>query len=111
MYKLMASISVLVRLLYLPNPFEPLPNAEFVNLIAGGVIHAITYATVGIFYERGSAPAWGSFLYLVFYGIHTGLIMLMGYFQWATVANVIIIVTYLIILGTISKAINSVRFY
>lgn len=76
MYKLVAGISLLIRQFCVPNPFEPRSDALLLNIIAEPIMHIVTYGVVGIFYEKYSAPAVGSFLYLLFYCIHTGLLML-----------------------------------
>lgn len=98
MYQIISSISLLVRQFYLPNPFEPMPLAVIYNWVAGFVLYPITFSVVGLFYERGSAPAWGSFLYLFFYAIHTVLLMLMGYFGWSQWAIGVIAGAYIGIL-------------
>lgn len=63
MYRLMALISVLVRQFILPNPFEQLPKSVSVtfsgveiavppallNLFAEPMLHAITFAIVGLY--------------------------------------------------------------
>ena len=81
MYKLIVAISILIRQFYLPNPFEALGDGlivnigetpmafppEILNWIAEPFMHVVTFAVVGLYYDRGSAPALGSFLYLLFY--------------------------------------------
>lgn len=111
MYKIMAGLSILIRQFYIPNPFEPRADAWLLNLIAEPVMYMITFNVVGIFYARGSAPALGSFLYLIFYFIHTGLLMLMGYFQWTKIAIIIIAVSYICILGIIKCLINITKYF
>ena len=70
MYKLMAAISVLIRQFCIPNPFEALGDGGGVNIgeksivISPGVLnwvaepfmHVVTFAVVGLYYDRGSAP-------------------------------------------------------
>lgn len=109
MYKIMALISMLVRQFYMPNPFEPRTDALLLNIIAEPIIHTITFGVVGIFYDRGSAPALGSFLYLLFYFVHTGLLMLIGYFQWAKIAIIIILALYIFLLIIIKNVMNYTR--
>ncbi len=110
MYKLIATISLIIRQFYIPNPFEPRPDAALINLIAEPIMHMVTYGVVGIFYEEYSAPAIGSFLYLLFYCIHTGLLMLMGYFCWDKTAITIIAILYIFILAIIKKIVDIVSF-
>lgn len=109
MYKLMAAISILIRQFYIPNPFETLGNGlavnmgktsmllppEVLNWVAEPFMHGITFVIVGLYYERGSAPALGSFLYLIFYCIHTFLLWLMSLAGFATWAVALIVVLYI----------------
>lgn len=96
----------------LPNPFEvlgekfnvdlfglvlPMTPDLFMLLLETLVLGAITYFIVGLYYERGSAPAWGSFLYLIFYCTHIGLLQLMGKFAFNEIACGIIIALYIIL--------------
>ena len=65
-YSLMTIISTLVRQFVLPNPFECFGDkAIIINLVAEPIIYVIAYGLVGLFYIKGSAPAIGSFLYLI----------------------------------------------
>jgi len=111
MYKLVSGISVLIRQFCIPNPFEPRADALFLNLIAEPIMHIITYGVVGIFYKKYSAPALGSFLYLSFYCIHTGLLMLMGYFGWSSIAIGIIATLYICILAVVKKIADCMRLF
>ena len=110
MYKLIAFISILIRQFYLPNPFEPLGNVfnvdllgttipmtpDILNLCVEGVLHTFAYVITGIYYNKGiDNPAKGSFLYLFFYCVHTGLLYFMSMFGFATWAVAIIIVLYI----------------
>ncbi len=101
-YKIMMILSTIVRQCYLPNPFENCKNGFLYNLMAEPIMHMITYGIVGMFYE-GGAPVIGSFLYLLFYAIHTGLLMLMGYFNWNKIAIAIILAIYGFIICCISR--------
>lgn len=102
LYSVIAALSVFVRQFVLPNPFEPLGEnftlsiknvgipltPEIANWIAEPILHIITFAIVGIYYSRGkNEPALGSFLYLLFYTIHVGLIHIVScfYFTWAAI--------------------------
>lgn len=108
MYKLIATISTIIRQFYLSNPFEVLGEGLVVNVgddpilispvllnwIAEPVMHAATCAIVGVFYDRGDEPAVGSFLYLLFYCVHTFLVWLMSLAGFVTWAVVLILVLY-----------------
>lgn len=102
LYSVIAALSVFVRQFVLPNPFEPLGEnftlsiknvgipltPEIANWIAEPILHIITFAIVGIYYSRGkNEPAFGSFLYLLFYAIHVGLIHIVSCcgFAWAAI--------------------------
>lgn len=109
MYKFIAAISILIRQFCIPNPFEALGDGLGVNigetsmLLPSGVLnwiaepfmHAVAFAIVGLYYHRGSDPAVGSFLYLLFYCIHTFLLWLMSLAGFATWAVILIVVLYI----------------
>ena len=92
MYKIIAAISMLIRQFWLPNPFEALGDGLQVeiwntlvvlppfllNWLAEPMMWGVTYGVVGMYYQKGSNPALGSFLYLVFICIHTGIVHLMA---------------------------------
>lgn len=96
MYKLVSSISAILRAFIFPNPFTPIFElylegtvlsslasilSELFNLVIGGVIlYVICYSLVGIIYKRGEAPALGSILYAIFMLINSKL--LVGVSQW-----------------------------
>lgn len=98
MYKLIAAISLLIRNFYLPNPFEHLKMGVLINWGIGLILFPITFLVVGLFYERRSAPILGSVLYLFFYALHTGLIILCGVFNFVTIAIIAILFLYVMIL-------------
>lgn len=83
MYYLVHTVSVIIRQFFVSNPFE---NAAievpfgpvFFNMIIGAALVLITYMVVGIFYKRRSSPAVGSMLFLLFYLVHNGLLVLMS---------------------------------
>lgn len=84
MYKIMMVISMFVRQFYLPNPFECFGEwAWLYNILAEPLMHSIAFGLVGLVYTRGSAPAIGSFLYLVAYTAVTGILTLMGVYSFA----------------------------
>jgi len=112
MYRIMACVSLMVRQFLLPNPFEPLGDTVSINLmdtnvpmapivlnwIAEPILHIISFMVTGFYYTRRvHDPAYGSFLYLLFYIIHVGLIYIMSYFKFTTVAIIIVISGYVII--------------
>lgn len=96
MYKLVAAISVIIRTFYLPNPFEclegkiflpcgivdiPIPSSAVNLLFSVLVLAPISFEITGLYYEKGyDNPVKGSFLYLVFFSIHVGLLHLMAQF-------------------------------
>lgn len=108
-YSIVAALSTLVRQFLLPNPFDPL-GEEFaitvndvvmplhplvLNWIAEPFLHAFTFAVVGIYYRKGRHnPALGSFLYLLFYSVHVGMIYIVSSFGFARAAIIIVIVAY-----------------
>ena len=94
MYKAVAGLSLLIRTFFLPNPFEGMEMGVLYNLAAGIILLPITFLIVGLFYERGSAPVLGSLLYLFFYSIHTGLVIVCGQFNFSTTAVVAIPTIY-----------------
>ena len=72
MYKIIYLFGFLIRQFVLPNPFTPFGNsAVLINLIVGGVFVPLSYFMVGLIYERGSEPAWGSILFTIVYAINT----------------------------------------
>ena len=109
MYALMMTISTVVRQFYVPNPFEALGEGltifvreipillspDLLNWLSEPVMHAITFLVVGIYYDRGSAPALGSLLYLLFYCLHIWIIWLMSLAGFAIWVVVLISVAYI----------------
>ncbi len=120
MYKIIALISEFIRLFILPNPFTPLDRSQpivigsvafpitsvLANYIAAPVLHTLTYAVVGIYYSKDEhGPAKGSFLYLLFYCIHVGMLYLMSIFGFEISVVILIIATYI----ALHIAINSIK--
>ncbi len=107
MYYLVHTVSVIIRQFFVSNPFE---NAAievpfgpvFFNMIIGAALVLITYMVVGIFYKRRSSPAVGSMLFLLFYLVHNGLLVLMSKAEFNKILVGIILVAYMAVL-TISK--------
>lgn len=104
MYNFIAILSILVRQFMLPNPFECFGvKAVLYNLIAGVLLTPISYKIVGLVYTRGSAPALGSFLYLIVYSSLTGVLCILGKFCFAWWAIVAMIVISVLVLYLINK--------
>ena len=83
-YAVMTIISVIIRQFFLPNPFECFgDNAAAINWIAEPIIQIVVYGIVGLFYVKGSAPAWGSFLYLILYALTVGVLWVLGLAKFA----------------------------
>lgn len=99
LYELIKGSSILIRQFLLPNPFIGMENADVVNLLAGVVLYPVTYVVVSIFYRARSNPALGSFLYLFFYSVNTGLIAFAGQFSFSKISIIIIVVLYGFTLG------------
>ena len=92
MYHILSVVLWLIRQFFIPNPFEVLGDGitimlgnspllltpDILNWIAGLVLPAFTFGTVGIYYSSGEEPAFGSILYMVFFCIHTGILYLMS---------------------------------
>lgn len=98
MYKLIAPISLVIRNVYLLNPFERVKNGLIINLMIEPLLQVITYGIVGLFYERGSALWLGSFLYFIFYVLYIGLLMVFSLFSFSKLAIITVIVVYLSLL-------------
>lgn len=113
MYKIMAGISFFIRNFCLPNPFENLKYGVIINLMIEPLLHIIIFGIVGLFYEKSSAPAWGSFLYLFFYAAHTCLIMICSIFNFDKITIIVITILYIAILITLIALKNKLftRYY
>lgn len=109
MYSIIRLISSFIRDNMLPNPFESLGDKIDVNLfgivislspdllmflVESLILGTVTYFIVGLYYRRRSAPALGSFLYLLFYCVHIGLMFIMGKFAFSKTACIITLVLY-----------------
>lgn len=109
-YKIIATFSVLIRQFVLPNPFEPLGEKfnvtlfnitlsltpDIANWIAEPVLHLLAFGITGLYYARGyNDPVVGSFLYLLFYAIHTLILMLMSAAGFAWWAVVLLVISYI----------------
>lgn len=110
MYKFISLVSLIIRQFCLPNPFEALEFGYLINIIIEPLLYLMTYTVVGLYYSKGSNPVLGSVLYLIFYIMHIGLIMLMGFFQWNVIIISIIFIAY-IMLNVFLKVISEGIFY
>jgi len=95
MYEMIKISSIFIRQYLLPNPFGNSPDSYFYNLIAGFILYPITYCIVGLFYRPRSNPLLGSFLYLLFYSIHTGMIILASTLNFSRIAIAFILSIYI----------------
>ena len=97
LYGLMSIISIIVRQFFLPNPFACLGESALIaNIIAEPFIQAISFGIVGLFYQKRSNPAFGSFLYLVAYSALTGALLLCGLvgFAWWSVVGAVVLTVF-----------------
>ena len=62
-----AGISVILRALFMPNPFEMMSNGMSINWIFSAILPFIVFGIVGLFYKKGSAPIVGSVAFLLVY--------------------------------------------
>lgn len=119
-YKIVAIIGFFIRLLLLPNPFEllntvePLTGPEW-KLILGfadyfiitPILYYISYGTVGIMYERGSRPVFGSILYTVFYSSYVAIIYILLFATQLLLTAICVFVFIFIFAFAISKALDT----
>lgn len=101
LYAILSVISIIVRQVYLPNPFECFGDTAWIyNLIAEPIIHLGALGLVGLVYHKGDFPALGSFLYLIAYAVITGILALMGIFSftWCWVLIIIVIMVAICVL-------------
>jgi len=111
MYRIIATVSILIRQFVLPNPFEPIGvgfeimlfganfqlTPEIINWMAEPILHLFAFIAAGLYYKKGKHhPVIGSLLYLLFYIIHTFLLWLMSCANFATWAVVLILVIYIV---------------
>lgn len=108
MYPIMAVISVLIRNFALPNPFSCFGDIGFFYnlLLAEPILHSLSYWLVGLVYEKGSHPSWGSLLYLIVYLLLDVMLYIFGIFRFAWWWILLVIVGYPLILLCILKFIG-----
>jgi hypothetical protein len=110
LYKLITAFSLSIRNFILPNPFEQLPvplsisisgtevviPAVVINWLIEPILYRISFMVAGIYYKKGiDNPAKGSFLYLLFYCVHVGLLFVLSGFQFSTLIVVVTIIAYM----------------
>jgi len=106
MYKLMSGINVLIRNFLLPNPFAVYENGDLYNWIATIILFPITYGMVSFLYESGSAPTWGSILFLLVYLINSAVLLICSLVNFNLFACVIIGFTYIVIFFSLVRCLN-----
>ncbi len=111
MYEFVALVSVFIRQYYIPNPFESygIYGLLFNLLVGGAVLHLGSFKVVGLYYEKYSFSALGSFLYLAFYCVHTFLVFLMGKLEFNYFLCIGIIFGYTMLLIGIKRILNGDR--
>jgi hypothetical protein len=102
----MSVISILVRTYFLPNPFAALENGDLYGWVSAFILLPITRGMVSFFYERGSAPTWGSFLFLLIYIVNTLILLLCGLFSFHIVACVFIGILYIVAFVYTARFVN-----
>jgi len=83
MYKIISGLNSFIGEEIIPNPFEFISdNAIIVSLfsfcIGSWLLHKISFAMCGIFYNKGEAPVLGSFGYLVAYSLNVLAIIIIS---------------------------------
>ncbi len=97
-YPSIAALSSFIRIFILPGPFDAHKHKYVLNFYIEFPLYAITFLTVGLFYKRRSNPTLGSILYLFFYWVHTGLLILWGKFNYSKESAYIIAGIYSVVL-------------
>lgn len=122
-YKVFAFISFLVRSYVMPNPFESLLGKMIeldgveqffvylpLNALLEYVLYKITYAIVGLYYNRSEKTSLkGSILYLFFYWIHVGLISVIVKFNFSALSISLVVVFYVFLHILISVITSKIR--
>lgn len=124
-YKIIKILSIIIRQFYVDNPLliladtftSPLGDVTIslvldgLNLMLGGIISAITFIIVGLFYRAKSCPPLGSILYLVFYMINNWIVKICCKFYPSKHIMIFIIVCYFIVLFIIRILLNKISEY
>ena len=98
MYKIVNILSILIRQIYLPNPyqiyFQARIYADIFNTIVGeGILHIFSFFLTASVYEKSRYPSWiGSTLYCINYFFNTYLIQyLCSNFSYLEIQKIIAI--------------------
>lgn len=107
-YGIIGLFSIVIRNFVLPNPFEVLGEGITVfgvfltpavlNFIVEPILHAVTFAEVGLVYHRGEMPGLGSLLYLVAYVLNVGVLWIAGWLGLHWYTNLMIVGVYVALL-------------
>ena len=100
LYGVLAIVSAVIRQCCLPNPFTCFGDmAEGLNLIVSIVLVPISYAIVGLFYQKGSDPAAGSVCFLITYALITFGLWVLGLFsfKWWWILIVVVVCVVIVV--------------
>lgn len=80
MYQIISGLNSLIREEIMPNPFEFISDNEltvalFTYLIGGTILHIISFAMCGVFYNRGDAPILGSIGYMMAFSFNVWVLI------------------------------------
>lgn len=101
-YPSMAALSSFIRIFIIPGPFDAHQHSYVFNFYIEFSLYVVTFLTVALFYKRRSNPTLGSILYLFFYWVHTGLMILWGKFNYTEESAYIIVGLYIaFLIGTV----------
>lgn len=100
-YGIVSVISIIVRQFVLPNPFECFGDkATIINWIAEPIIQLVAYLLVGLVYQKGSNPGYGSLLFLLTYALLVGILCVLGIFKFAWWWILILVIAFIgIVIG------------
>ncbi|MBR2928820.1 MAG: hypothetical protein IKC24_06655 [Oscillospiraceae bacterium] len=124
LYGFLSAVFLCIRQFCLPNPFDALGEGVTIvwkgvpillapvllNWIAEAFLHPITFGVVGIYYTRGSEPALGSILYMVFYAVHTGVLYLLCRAYPSTVLMILVLIGYIAMHALFIRLLNRADF-
>ena len=95
-YGIVAFISLVIRNFLLPNPFECFGDlAILYNWVAEPFLIIIAFLLVNLVYVKGSAPIFGSILFLLVYSALVGVLWVFGIFSFAWWWILIIIIVFI----------------
>lgn len=80
MYQIVSILNGFIREDIMPNPFEFISDNElivalFTYLIGGVILHVISFAMCGVFYNRGQAPVLGSIGYMIAFSFNVWILI------------------------------------